>query len=65
MPKIVMLNDAQIKELKEFSQKKDIYAKEGFRAQAILMLDKGIDVEFIEEFTGLKGARSSDFERNF
>jgi transposase len=59
MPKQIFLTEAQVEELKAFSKNKETNTKESFRVQAILMLNRKLDLELIEELTGFK--RSSIF----
>jgi len=59
MPKQVLMIKSQIEELKEFLKNKETNTREAQRAQAILMLNRKFDLEFIEELTGFK--RSSIF----
>lgn len=54
MPKKIPLNIEQKNLLKDFFKKKKGSATELARAQAIYMLEKKSDFEFIEEMTGLK-----------
>jgi transposase len=59
MPKQIFLSKLQIDELKAFSKSKEAGKREALRAQAILMLNKRLDLGLIEELTGFK--RSSIF----
>jgi transposase len=59
MPKQIFLNDSQLNDLKAFSKDKETTKIESLRVQAILMLNKRLETEIIEEFTGFK--RSSIF----
>ncbi len=54
MPKQISLTQKQIEELKEFSKNKETNSKESLRTQAILMLNKKLDLELIEDLTEFK-----------
>jgi transposase len=59
VPKQIFLNETQLEELKAFSKNKETNRKEALRVQAILMLNKRLELDLIEELTDFK--RSSIF----
>ncbi len=65
MPRQIVLNQAQIEDLKAFSKNKETNTKESLRSQAILMLNRRFDLGIIEELTGFKRSSIFTLRNNF